>query len=80
MKMSRKDHQAGFRRSKGVFCVSEAAEVLCVSRETLYRWEEADIMPERVTVGSGTRTYYRRSDILTMHATRQALLLGDVSE
>lgn len=71
MKRSRKEKQVDVRRIRGLVCVYEAAAILGKSRQTLYRWEDAGRMPERITKGSGTRTYYRRADILVLAATRQ---------
>ncbi|MGQ3297356.1 helix-turn-helix domain-containing protein [Reyranella sp.] len=79
MRISNKEHQVGFRRAKGLVCVYEAAQILGASRQTVYRWEDAGMMPGRITMG-GTRRYYRREDILAMAAIRQTLLLGEGTE
>lgn len=80
MKMTKKDHQVAFRRVMGLVCIYETAEMLGVSRQTLYRWQDAGKMPERIVKGSGTRTYYRLADILALTATRNGPLQEAGSE
>ena len=56
MKMTKKDHQVAFRRVMGLVCIYETAEMLGVSRQTLYRWQDAGKIPESWSdVGKGER-------------------------